>query len=132
MFVTAFAQRGLIAEWGLSWLLPRLVGPAVTLDLLYTSRRVNGEEAYRLGIAEYFVPREGLAAKLKTITDEIILRGPLALHAAKRAVHFGLSAPSEAALENEVREFLRVIATKDGKEGLDAFLAKRKPAFTGE
>jgi enoyl-CoA hydratase/carnithine racemase len=55
LFVTSFAQRGLIAEWGLSWLLPRLVGPAVALDLLFSSRRVSGDEAHRLGLANYLV-----------------------------------------------------------------------------
>ena len=53
LFVTAFAQRGLIAEWGLGWLLPQLVGPSAALDLLFTSRRLGGEEAYRLGLGNY-------------------------------------------------------------------------------
>lgn len=60
LFLTAFAQRGLIAEWGLSFLLPRLVGPAVAMDLLLSSRRVPGEEAHRLGIANYLVEPDEL------------------------------------------------------------------------
>ncbi len=60
LFVTAFAQRGLIAEWGLSWTLPRLVGPAVALDRLFSSRRVGGDEAYRVGLANYLVDADEL------------------------------------------------------------------------
>ena len=60
LFVTAFAHRGLIAEWGLSWLLPKVVGPSVALDLLFTSRRVGGEEALRLGLANHLTDAEDL------------------------------------------------------------------------
>ena len=60
LFLTAFAQRGLIAEWGLSWVLPRLVGPAVALDLLFSSRRVKGDEALALGLANYLVEPDEL------------------------------------------------------------------------
>ena len=60
LFLTAFAQRGLIAEWGLSFLLPRLVGPAVALDLLMSSRRVKGEEARALGLLNELVEPDEL------------------------------------------------------------------------
>ena len=55
LFLTAFAQRGLIAEWGLGWLLPKLVGPSVALDLLMSSRRVTGVEAKELGLLNHIV-----------------------------------------------------------------------------
>ena len=62
MLTTAFAQRGLIAEWGLSWVLPRLVGTAVALDLLFSSRKVTGVEAAALGLVNAALPREQVLA----------------------------------------------------------------------
>ena len=59
---TSFAQRGLVAEWGLSWLLTRLVGPSHALDLLYTARKVKGDEAARIGLVNRALPGRGGAA----------------------------------------------------------------------
>ena len=58
VLLTAFAQRGLIAEWGISWLLPRLTGTAVALDLLFSSRKVTGAEAARIGLVNAALPGE--------------------------------------------------------------------------
>ncbi len=58
VLTTSFAQRGLVAEWGLSWLLTRLVGPAHALDLLYSARRVRGDEAARIGLVNRALPAE--------------------------------------------------------------------------
>ncbi len=58
VLTTSFAQRGLVAEWGLSWLLTRLVGPSHALDLLYTARKVKGDEAYRIGLVNRALPAE--------------------------------------------------------------------------
>jgi|GEM_PF-1395128 len=66
LFTTAFSRRGLVAEWGLAWLLPRLVGPAHALDLLFSARRVDAEEAYRLGLGQ---PRAAVR-----LTHELCLR----------------------------------------------------------
>ena len=62
VLMTAFAQRGLIAEWGISWLLPRLTGTAVALDLLFSSRKVSGTEAAALRVVNAALPREEVLA----------------------------------------------------------------------
>ncbi|HSB85719.1 MAG TPA: enoyl-CoA hydratase-related protein, partial [Ilumatobacteraceae bacterium] len=88
LFVTAFAQRGLIAEWGLSWLLPRLVGPSVALDLLLSSRRVQGEEAYRLGLANYLVPGDELLPFCRQYIENLAAScSPTSMRIMKRQVY---------------------------------------------
>jgi enoyl-CoA hydratase/carnithine racemase len=130
LFVTSFAQRGLIAEWGLSWLLPRLVGPAVALDLLYTSRRVNGEEAYRLGLANYLVD----AADLMSFSREYVAglaRGssPTSMAIMKRQVYEQLHRGLGAAEFDSQRLILESFKRGDFKEGVSSFLEKRPPDF---
>ena len=130
LFVTAFAQRGLIAEWGLSWLLPRLVGPAVALDLLYTSRRVSGDEAYRLGLANYLVEGEQLMAFSRNYVEELA-RGssPTSMAIMKRQVYEQLHRGLGEAEFDSQRLILESFKRGDFKEGVSSFLEKRPPDF---
>ncbi len=130
LFVTSFAQRGLIAEWGLSWLLPRLVGPAVALDLLYTSRRVNGEEAYRLGLANYLVESDELMAFGRGYVESLA-RGssPTSMAIMKRQVYEQLHRGLGEAEFNSQRLILESFKRGDFKEGVSSFLEKRPPDF---
>ena len=98
-FLTAFAQRGLIAEWGLSWVLPRLVGPVVALDLLFSSWRVKGEEALVLGLANYLVQPEELLDFCRNYIVELATKcSPASIAVMKRQVyeqlHAGLGPPN--------------------------------------
>jgi enoyl-CoA hydratase/carnithine racemase len=130
LFITAFAQRGLIAEWGLSWLLPRLVGPAVALDLLFSSRRVNGEEAMGLGLANYLVAPEELLNFCREYIENLARScSPASLAVMKRQVyeqlHRGLGAAEADSQELMIESFAR----PDFKEGVRSFLEKRPPSF---
>jgi enoyl-CoA hydratase/carnithine racemase len=130
LFLTAFAQRGLIAEWGLSWLLPRLVGPAVALDLLFSSRRVGGEEAHRLGLANYIVPADELLAFCRSYVENLARTcSPTSIAIMKRQVythlHRGLG---EADFEAQ-RLMRESFARADFKEGVVSFLERRPPDF---
>jgi enoyl-CoA hydratase/carnithine racemase len=130
LFVTAFAQRGLIAEWGLSWLLPRLVGPAAALDLLFTSRRVDGEEALRLGLANYLVPADELLSFSRDYVESIARAcSPMSVAVMKRQVydafHRGLG---EAEFESQ-RLMLDSFQRGDFREGVASFVEKRPPNF---
>jgi enoyl-CoA hydratase/carnithine racemase len=130
LFVTAFAQRGLIAEWGLSWLLPRLVGPAVALDLLYTSRRVNGEEAYRLGLANYIVEADQLMSFSREYVEELArTSSPTSMAVMKRQVYEQLHRGLGEAEYHSQQVMLESFKRGDFKEGVRSFIEKRPPEF---
>lgn len=130
LFVSAFVQRGLIAEWGLSWLLPRLVGPAVALDLLYTSRRVDGEEAYRLGLANYLVSADELMPFSRGYVENLA-RGssPTSMAIMKRQIYEQLHRGLGQAEYDSQRLIRESFARGDFKEGVSSFLEKRPPDF---
>jgi enoyl-CoA hydratase/carnithine racemase len=130
LFLTAFSQRGLIAEWGLSWLLPRLVGPAVALDLLFSSRRVKGDEAFRLGLANYPVPADELLSFCRDYVENLARScSPASMAIMKRQVyeqlHRGLGDAEAASQALMLESFGR----PDFKEGVQSFLEKRQPNF---
>ena len=130
LFLTAFAQRGLIAEWGLSWLLPRLVGPSVALDLLLSSRRVGGVEAHQLGLANYLVEPDELLGFCRSYIEQLASScSPASMAIMKRQVyehfHVGLGAAERDAQRLMIESFDR----PDFKEGVQSFLQKRPPEF---
>jgi enoyl-CoA hydratase/carnithine racemase len=130
LFVTSFAQRGLIAEWGLSWLLPRLVGPGVALDLLFSSRRVSGEEAHRLGLANYLVAADELLPFCREYVENIARScSPTSLAVIKRQVYEQLHRGLGEAEQESQRLMLESFRRSDFKEGVSSFVEKRPPDF---
>jgi enoyl-CoA hydratase/carnithine racemase len=130
LFLTAFAQRGLIAEWGLSWVLPRLVGPAVALDLLFSSRRVKGEEALALGLANYLVePDELLGFCRDYIVDLATRCSPASIAVMKRQVYEQLHAGLGSAERDAQRLMAASFGRPDFAEGVRSFVEKRSPQF---
>lgn len=130
LFLTAFAQRGLVAEWGLSFLLPRLVGPAVALDLLMSSRRVKGEEARDLGLLNQLVEPDELLPWCNDYITTLAQRcSPASMAIMKRQVyselHVGLGAAERHAAQLMGESFGR----PDFREGVSSFLEKRDPEF---
>jgi enoyl-CoA hydratase/carnithine racemase len=127
---TAFAQRGLIAEHGISWLLPRLVGPAHALDLLLSSRRVSAAEAKDMGLvnkvfaSETFM--ENVSAYAKLLADTV---SPRSMAVMKAQVWKSYFQTFEQALATADAEMPPSFAWPDFKEGVDHFLQKRAPRF---
>jgi enoyl-CoA hydratase/carnithine racemase len=126
----SFSQRGLIAEWGVSWLLPRLVGPAVALDLLFSSRKIDGREAERLGVVNRALPAgDVLPAAVSYIENLASTCSPRSLSIIKRQVYQQLHAGLGPAELEARRLMLESFARADFKEGIDSFVQRRSPSF---
>jgi enoyl-CoA hydratase/carnithine racemase len=130
LFLTAFAQRGLIAEWGLSWLLPRLVGPGVALDLLLSSRKVKGEEAHALGLANYLVAPDELMSFCREYVENLArTSSPASMAVMKRQVYEQLHRGLGGAEHESQRLMVQSFTRPDFREGVRSFIEKRPPSF---
>jgi enoyl-CoA hydratase/carnithine racemase len=127
---SAFARRGLIAEHGTSWMLPRLIGPARALDLLLSGRVVLAEEAAELGLVNRVLRPESLLEQTIDYARELAVScSPASMATMKRQVYAdferGLSAALEAADELMLASFL----APDFQEGVKSFIERRDPRF---
>jgi len=132
-FTTAFSRRGLTAEHGMSWLLPRLIGPAHASDLLLSARRVSASEAYRMGLVNEVCSAETLLDRVYAYAQELIAHcSPRSLRVIKRQLwdaHFESLSEALAVADDEMRQsFL----SEDFKEGVAHIREKRAPKFTGQ
>jgi enoyl-CoA hydratase/carnithine racemase len=131
-FSTAFARRGLIAEYGLAWILPRLIGPANALDLLFSARMVDSAEALRMGLVNQVFPQDVFLAKVNEYAREVAANSsPRSTRIMKRQVWDAMFQSLEEAFDIAEREMLASLQCEDFKEGVAHFLEKRAPAFTG-
>ncbi|MBX3437140.1 MAG: enoyl-CoA hydratase [Planctomycetaceae bacterium] len=131
-FGTAFAQRGLIAEHGLSWMLPHLVGLSNALDLLYSARIIDAQEAARMGFVSRVVPPDQLMDEVRSYARLLATTvSPRSLRVMKRQVYAALFQDLGEAIETANEEMLASFRTEDFAEGIGHFLEKRPPRFTG-
>ncbi len=132
VFSTAFSRRGLIAEHGISWLLPRLVGFAHAADLLFSARRVSAAEAERIGLVNRMMPAEGfmdeVMAYARTLATEV---SPRSMAVMKREIWAAQFQQLGEAIEAADADMQDSFASEDFKEGVAHFVEKRAPAFTG-
>jgi enoyl-CoA hydratase/carnithine racemase len=130
ILMTAFAQRGLIAEWGISWMLPRLAGSAVALDLLFSSRKVSGTEAAALRVVNAALPRaEVLPHAQQYVRDLAATSSPASMAIMKRQVYQQMHAGLLAA-EREARGLMmESFGRHDFREGVSSFIERRAPRF---
>ena len=131
-FVIAFGRIGLVPDSGLTWFLPRLVGPARAAELMFGPDPISAQEAHRLGIVNRAVPGSHLMAETASLAARLASAAPRAMGLAKRALNRSLEVGLEDALAYEAS--LQGIAggTLDHQEGLLAFREKRPPRFRGE
>lgn len=122
---------GIIAGFGGSQRLPRLVGPGMASYLLLSGEMITADEAKQANLVDKVVPAEQLLPEAKRLANAIAAKAPLAIAATKRAIHKGMQMDLHDALELEADEFGAVAITGDAKEGTAAFLEKRPPNFTG-
>jgi enoyl-CoA hydratase/carnithine racemase len=130
VFTVAFSKRGLIAEWGSSWLLPRLVGPSHALDLLWSSRKVDAQEALRIGLVNRVVPHDELLPTVRKYVEELAAEcSPTSLAIMKRQVWQQLTRTLGPSEKEAVKLMVESFDRPDFKEGVTSFLEKRPPKF---
>lgn len=126
-----FTRLGLHPGMAATWNLPRLVGPAVAAELLYTSRIIDGEEAMRIGLANRALPRDEVLDAAQRAAQEIAANAPLAVRAVKQALRRGETASIEDQLQFEASEQAKNFESRDAHEGIAAVREKRDPDFEG-
>jgi enoyl-CoA hydratase/carnithine racemase len=127
---TAFARRGLVAEHGISWMLPRLVGPARALDLLLSGRVVLGEEAEGLGLVNRSFPADRLLGEAMTYARDLATNcAPSSMAAMKRQVYGDLERGLDQALTIANELMGESLQGADFVEGVSSYVERRPPAF---
>jgi enoyl-CoA hydratase/carnithine racemase len=131
-FYANFSALGFHQGFGLSVTLPEIVGSQQALDLLYTSRRIGGQRAFEIGLADRLVPEGHERDEALKLAAEIADAAPLAVRSIKATLRGPLIERVRAVLERELSEQRHLWATKDSQIGIAASLARERPVFTGE
>ena len=126
------AGLGVMAGYGGTQLLPRLIGPGMAKYMMFSGAMLNAEEAFRAGLVAKVCPAECLMDEAREFARRVAACGPLALKGCKEAVDHGMDLPLDEALRLELEIYDRVANSADAEEGLSAFLEKRKPLFRGK
>jgi enoyl-CoA hydratase/carnithine racemase len=131
-FGTAFAKRGLIAEYGVAWILPRLVGPSHALDLLMSARMVDGAEAERIGLANRTWPAEEFQDRVREYASALATgSSPRSMGIIKRQVFACATQTLDEAMAAAEEEMLAALRSSDFREGVASWVEKRAAHFTG-
>ena len=123
---------GLIAGFGGTQRLPRLVGKGMAFELLLSGRNINADEALKIGLVNKVVPLKELILTVEKLALSIIKNAPIAIKLTIDSVNVGADLSLKNGLNNEQEEFSKLFNSRDTKEGLLAFLEKRSPKFKGE
>lgn len=130
-FSKAEIAIGIIPTFGGTQRLPRTVGRKAATELILTGRRIGAEEALRLGLVNRVVPDAELRPAALALAREVAAMPPLSVAAALSAIHRGAGLPIDQALAMEEAAFAAIAASADAREGVAAFVEKRRPRFTG-
>jgi enoyl-CoA hydratase/carnithine racemase len=122
---------GIIPGGGATQRLARVVGKQRAMELVLTGRRIDAQEAHRLGIVNVVAPRRKWLEQAVELAEVVARRPPIAVRLAKQAVLAAEETPLGAGLEHERRLYELAMATEDRIEGMAAFLEKRRPDFKG-
>ena len=129
-FTTVFSKRGLIAEHGTAWLLPRIVGTSRALDLLWSSRRFDANEAYRIGFVDRLAPREKLLEETRAYLRELAANiSPNSIAVIKSEVYRHWSLAMEPAFRDADDLMNAALKHPDAAEGVASFVERRAPRF---
>jgi 2-(1,2-epoxy-1,2-dihydrophenyl)acetyl-CoA isomerase len=128
---TSFAGVALSCDTGSSWTLPRLVGRAKAMELLYFPRTVSAQEALELGLATQVVPEDGFAAAVGELATRLAAGPTVAFGSIRQAVAHSAAHPLEESLAFEAEKMALTGGTEDHLAAVNAFVAKEKPVFQG-
>ncbi|MFI9560876.1 enoyl-CoA hydratase-related protein [Nonomuraea endophytica] len=129
-WTTAFPRRGLVAEYGLSWILPRLMGQQRAMDVLLSGRVFTGAEAYEMGLVNRVLPAAELLAGAQAYARELAVHSsPASMAVIKRQVWNDWDVTLEASAKTAVQEMLASFGRPDFAEGVASFLERRDPDF---
>lgn len=132
VYTTSFSRRGLVAEHGISWILPKHVGLSTGLDLLLSARRVNAEEALRIGLVDRVIPSESLVAEVRAYAMELAtMVSPRSMKVMKQQIWNAQFQTLAEAIDVADVETALSLGSEDFREGVSHFIERRKPAFTG-
>lgn len=131
-FAETYAKMGLLPGVGGAWFLPRIVGEAAALDLFWSSRWVDAEEALRLGLVSQILPDEGFSDAALAYARSIAAAAPLSVRAIKQLVRQGLQTSLDIHLDALASQLAVVRTSEDHKEAVAAFKEKRTPEFQGK
>lgn len=124
-------KLGIIPGYGGTQRLPRLIGMGKAKELIMTGDQISAKEAFELGMVNKVVAKENLDAEVEKLASKLADRAPVAMHMAKMAMMTGIQSDLRTGLHTEGRCYSICFGTDDRKEGMNAFLEKRDPEFTG-
>jgi len=122
-----FARVGLIAELGSTYLLPRLIGAARAAEMMLTGKRFTARECLGMGLISHVTPGDKLIAKARELADEMLECSPTSLTNTRQALHHGLDATLETAIQFELAALEQCRSSPEHAEYVSAFMEKRKP-----
>jgi enoyl-CoA hydratase len=129
VFAQPEVTLGIPPGWGGSQRLPRLVGPGLAAELIFTGRRVNAEEALRIGLVNAVYPIDRLMDEATKLAESVAASSPLAVRAAKQLIRLAFNGQTIDGLDTEARAFGEAFTMGDQKEGMTAFVEKRAATF---
>ena len=125
-------KLGIFPAGGGSQRIPRIIGMLKTKELMFTGDTIDASSALAIGLINYMVPSEEVLPKAYVLAEKIGKNAPLALKALKESIHTGLDVDLASGLKQEIERACFLFSTEDQKEGMAAFVERRKPSFKGK
>lgn len=131
-FTTAFSRRGLVAEHGIDWILPRIVGLPNAMDLLLSARKISAEEALQMGLVNKVFPQESFMSEVRAYALELAtMVSPRSMRVIKQQLLRAQNLDFGAAVHASIPDVVESLNSEDFKEGVAHFVERRTPKFPG-